>query len=67
MFTELLKKGNWSYMFLAALATLAIAALATLFTSRSTGDIQNRANHENEQVITGRYTQFNESSVRFVN
>lgn len=67
MFTELLKKGNWSCMFLAALATLAIAALATLFTSYPTGETQDRANHKNEQVTTGRYTQFNESSVRFIN
>jgi hypothetical protein len=30
MFTELIRKGKWSYMFLAAVATLAVAALATL-------------------------------------
>lgn len=67
MFTEV-KKGKWNYMFLAAVASLAIAALATLFTARITTDnIENRASHENEQVFTGRYVQYNETVTRFIN
>ena len=66
MFTQF-KKGRWNYMFMAAIASIAVAALATLFTTRSTGTTQSRANHDNEQVVSGKYTQYNESTVRFIN
>lgn len=67
MFTRL-KKGNWNYMFLAAVTSLAVAALATLFSARTESENQNRASHQNsEQVVTGRYTQYNETTLRFIN
>jgi hypothetical protein len=56
-------------MFLAAVTTLAVAAMVTLF-SAHTDEVQDnsQASHNSEQVITsGRYTQFNGSTVRFVN
>lgn len=67
MFTQL-KKGRWNYMFLAAVASMAVAAMATFFSTNTTSEsMNNQANHNSDQVITGRYTQFNGSTVRFVN
>ena len=66
MFTKL-TKGKLSYMFLAALASIAIAALATLFSSHPADEIGSRAEHENEQVFTGSYVQYNETVTRFIN
>ena len=67
MFTQL-KKGKWNYMFLAALASVVVAAMATFFSTNTTSeDMNNQAKHNSEQTISGRYTQYNGSSVRFVN
>jgi len=67
MFTEL-KKGKWNYLFLTAIASLALAALATLITSHSYNDVSKSANYDSETTTTGRYTQFNESTtMRFIN
>lgn len=67
MFTQL-KKGRWNYMFLAAVASAAVAAMATFFNASTTSEsMNNQANHNSEQVISGRHTQFNGSAVRFVN
>jgi len=68
MFTQL-KRGRWNYMFLAVATSLAVAAMATLFSAHSDEAQDNsQASHNSEQVITsGRYTQFNGSTVRFVN
>lgn len=66
MFTKF-KNGKWNYMFLAAVATLAVAAMAAMLSARSTDTPQNRAEHETEQVITGRSTQYNTVMTRFVN
>lgn len=66
MFTEL-KKGKLGYMFLAALASVVIAVVATLFSNPPAGETNSRAKHENEQVYTGRYVQYNETITRFVN
>jgi hypothetical protein len=67
MFTELIKKGNWSYMFLAVVATLAVAALATLANSHTEGKSQSRAKQNSEQTITRGYPQYNETTMRFIN
>lgn len=67
MFTELIKKGRWSYMFLAVVATLAVAALATLASTSTAGQTQSRATHENGQATYGSYTQYNETTMRFIN
>lgn len=65
MFTDI-KKGKWSYMFLAAAAVLALAALVTLFNNLGQTDTQERANQE-DQFLTGSYSLYNESSIRFIN
>lgn len=68
MFTEL-KRGRWNYMLLAAMSSLAIAALTTMLSARSeAGNTINHASHNSEhQTITGRYTQYNETTLRFIN
>ena len=67
MFTQL-KKGNWNYMFLAAVSSLAVAALATLFSARTENEMSSRTSHDNsEQVVTSRYIQHNETTLRFIN
>ena len=66
MFTEL-KKGKLCYMFLAALASVVIAVVATLFSNHPVDETDSRAEHENGQVYTGRYVQYNETTTRFVN
>lgn len=67
MFTELIKKGKWSYMFLAVTATLVVAAMATLASTRTTGNANSRAAHENGQPVAGSYIQYNETTMRFIN
>ena len=67
MFTELINK-KWNYMFLTVIAVLAVAAMATLISTRTISQAESKANNnENEQVITGRYTQYNETTMRFIN
>ncbi len=67
MFTKL-KKGNWNYMLLAAASCVVMAALITLFrTSRPKEETNGQASHNSEQVITGRYNQYNETTLRFIN
>jgi len=67
MFTQLIRKGKWSYMFLAVLATLAVATMATLVNTRTAGGKDGKNGHESEQVITGRHTQYNQTTMRFIN
>lgn len=65
MFTEQ-EKGKWSYMLIAAVASLAVAALVSLFSANSTRGLQDGVNRKNGQT-TGTYTQFNETTMRFIN
>lgn len=65
MFTDI-KKGKWNYMFLAAAAVIVLAALVTLFKNLGQTEKQERANQE-EQYLTGSYSLYNESSIRFIN
>ena len=65
MFTEQ-EKGKWSYMLIAAVASLAVAALVSLFSANSTRGLQDGVNRKNGQT-TGTYTQFNEATMRFIN
>lgn len=65
MFTGI-KKGSWNYMFLAAIAVIALAALVTLFNNLGQTDDLERANQE-EQYLSGSHTLYNESSIRFIN
>jgi len=67
MFTRLIKPKG-SYMALVALAAIAVAALATLLqTQHSTQNESKSASGHPEQVVTGRLTQYTESSVTFIN
>jgi hypothetical protein len=68
MFTQL-KKGRWNFLFFAAVTTLVVAAMATLLSTRPVNENNNnRASHSNsEQVVNGRYTQYNETTLRFIN
>jgi hypothetical protein len=56
-------------MFLAAIGSLAVAALTTLFTTRTeASNTNNHASHNaDQQVVTGRYTQYNGTTLRFIN
>lgn len=67
MFTEFIRKGKWSYMFLAAVATLAVAALATFANTSTSGETERNAKLSNGQVKTERPTQYNEATMRFIN
>ena len=67
MFTELIRKGRWSYMLLAAAAVLAVAALATLANTRSHAETESPAAQQQGQPTYGSYTRYNGNAVRFVN
>ncbi|MBR5159119.1 MAG: hypothetical protein IKW84_06010 [Bacteroidaceae bacterium] len=67
MFTELIRKGKWSYMFLAAVAVLAVAALATLANTRAKAETESSATQQQGQPTYGSYTRYNGTTVRFVN
>jgi len=71
MFTELIRKGNWSYMFLAAVATLAVAALATFANTRTvaqpTGTSKTVNQEQQRSAAYGNYTRYNGTTMRFVN
>lgn len=67
MFTKLIRKKG-SYMTLAALAALTIAALATLLQATPANETFSKSsNGQPEQVVTGRLTQFTDSPVTFIN
>jgi hypothetical protein len=66
MFTGNLKRRDWNYMFIAAAASLAVAALATLYSTRETGSPNGRASHEYEQPATSGYMH-NGTMTRFIN
>lgn len=66
MFTRL-KRSELGYLSMAAIASLALAALMALFTTKSSTTTEGRANHENEQVINGDYSRHSHSTVRFIN
>ena len=64
MFTKL-KYGRWGYMVMTAIATIALAALATLLTAHSSGTNDHRAHHGNEQIIN--HIPHAQSNVRYIN
>lgn len=66
MFTELLKRKR-NLMLFAMIATLAVAALTTLASTRTTDQELGRSKNQKGQVTTGRYTQYNETTMRFIN
>lgn len=66
MFTELLKRKR-NLMLFAMIATLAVAALTTLASTRTTDQELGRSTNRKGQVTTGRYTQYNETTMRFIN
>lgn len=54
-------------MLFAMIATLAVAALTTLASTRTTDQELGRSTNRKGQVTTGRYTQYNETTMRFIN
>lgn len=66
MFTRL-KKGRWNYMLLAAIASIALAALTSLLIPRAPEPADPIVSHDNDQIVTGRHLQYNQSAVTFVN
>ena len=66
MFTELLKRKR-NLMLFAMIATLAVAALTTLASTRTTDQELGRSKNQKGQVTTGLYTQYNETTMRFIN
>ena len=66
MFTEL-KMAKWNYMFLTALASLAVAAVATFICTRDAGQPMDRATQESGQVIRGDFSLNTETTIKFVN
>lgn len=66
MFTSI-KKSKWSFMLLAALASIAVAAMATAVTWQPKSQPLNTAGHDAEQVVTGSYTQYNTVVTRLMN
>lgn len=67
MFTELIRKGKWSYMLLTVIAVLAVAALATLANTHAQSETQKPADTEQRQATYGSYTRYNETTMRFIN
>jgi cytochrome oxidase Cu insertion factor (SCO1/SenC/PrrC family) len=67
MFTEF-KMAKWNYMFLTALASLAVAAVATFICTRTAGQSRDRATQEIRQVnINGDFSLTTETTLKFVN
>lgn len=64
MFTKL-KYGRWGYMVMTAIATIILATLATLLTTRSYNNAEHRAHHGNEQII--KHVPHAQSNVRYIN
>lgn len=55
-------------MFLAAVASLAVAALAALCTTRSAGDMDSQLKRSHERTLkTGSYMPVNGTTTRFIN
>lgn len=54
-------------MLFAMIATLAVAALTTLANIRTTDQELGRSTNQKGQVTTGRHTQYNETTMRFIN
>lgn len=68
MFTELIRKGKWSFMFFAAVAVLAVAAVATLANTQGVDDTQSSASHEQGHASYGTQAHYNEATtMRFIN
>ena len=66
MFTELLKRRR-NLMLFAMIATLAVAALTTLASTRTADQELGRSSNPRGQVTTGHHTQYNETTMRFIN
>jgi hypothetical protein len=66
MFTEL-KKGRWTYMLIAAIASIALAALTSLFTTHAITQAQTGAGNNQEPFVTSSHVQTNYNTVRFIN
>lgn len=67
MFTELIRKGRWSYMLLAVMAVMAVAVLTTLASTRVQLESGHTASQEQGKTINGSYTRYSGTTMHFVN
>lgn len=67
MFTELIRKGRWSYMLLAVMAVMAVAVLTTLASTHDQIESVNKAGQEQVKAINGSYTRYTGTTMHFVN
>lgn len=67
MFTELIKKGKWSYMLLTIMAVIAVAVLTALANTRTQDEPRQTAGHEQGKAVYGSYTRYNGTTMHFVN
>lgn len=67
MFTELIKKGKWSYMLLMVMAVIAVAVLSTLANTRNQVEPGRTASQEQVKAANGSYTRYNGTTLHFVN
>jgi len=61
------EKCKWCYMFMAFIATLVVAVLVTLFSGNPSRRAEDSKNQLNGSSVTGSYTQFGGTAVRFIN
>ena len=67
MFTELIRKGKWSYMLLTVVAVIAVAVLAALANTHTQDEPNRTVGHEQGKAVYGSYTRYNGTTMHFVN
>lgn len=67
MFTELIRKGRWSYMLMAVMAVMAVAVLSILVNTRNQVVPGRTASQEQVEAANGSYTRYSGTTLHFVN
>ena len=68
MFTQFIRKGRWTYMFLVAVAVLAVATLTAFASTRNADSTtESKANYEQGQAAYSNRANYNGAAMRFVN
>lgn len=67
MFTELIRKGRWSYMLLVVVAVMTVAVITTLANTRTQVESDRTTSHEQVKTINGSYTRYSGTTMHFVN
>ena len=68
MFTQLIRKGRWTYMFLVAVAVLVVATLTAYASSHNADNTtETKANFEQGQAAYSNRANYNGATMRFVN